>query len=78
MWFIGSVAKARHVLAHEYPTLQFPFENIILVEEDDQGGMLENWIAADILPEIQGIFQSVNGTILEKLLVKTRDGWVTG
>ena len=52
----------------------FFFEQISLVEEEDEGGLDEERVVADVFKEVQGFDHSVGGGVFEQLLIVLGDG----
>lgn len=69
---IRSFPIAREEVLHHNPRLQFTFENIAFVEEEDKGRFGQQFRGTDGAPEEAGVFETVDLGVFLEAFVETR------
>jgi hypothetical protein len=71
---VGTIAIARQVLLDRHPVVDLLLEEIDLVREEDDGRLLEHLGRDDLVPEYEGVLETIDAAVLLELLVEARDG----
>lgn len=62
-------------MLHPGATLEFPPKEVAFVQEEDQGGYLEEFGGTDGAPEEERVFETIYTWIFQEAFVKTGNGW---
>jgi hypothetical protein len=71
---VGTIAIARQVLLDRHPVVDLLLEEIDLVREEDDRRLLEHLGRDDLVPEYEGVLETIDAAVLLELLVEARDG----
>jgi hypothetical protein len=71
---VGTIAIARQILLDRDPVVDLLLEEIDLVREEDDGRLLEHLGRDDLVPEYEGVLETIDAAVLLELLVEARDG----
>jgi hypothetical protein len=70
---IRAITVTRQIPVYHNPILEFPLEEVALIEEDDHDRLRQEFGGTDGTPDHEGVFKAVYGWVLD-LFCDVRDG----